>query len=96
MTVTARVPNDLESFWMPFTANRQFKSAPRLIVAAQGLHYTTHDGRQIMDGTAGMWCCNAGHGHPKIVAAIQAQAAEMDYAPAFQIGHPKAFELASR
>ncbi|HEY5208759.1 MAG TPA: aspartate aminotransferase family protein [Stellaceae bacterium] len=96
MTVTARVPNDLESFWMPFTANRQFKSAPRLIVAAQGLYYTTHDGRQIMDGTAGMWCCNAGHGHPKIVAAIQAQAAEMDYAPAFQIGHPKAFELASR
>jgi beta-alanine--pyruvate transaminase len=93
---TARVPNDLESFWMPFTANRQFKSRPRLLVGAKGLHYTSHDGRQILDGTAGMWCCNAGHGHPKIVGAIQAQAAEMDYAPAFQMGHPKAFELASR
>jgi beta-alanine--pyruvate transaminase len=96
MSGTVRVPNDLESFWMPFTANRQFKSRPRLVVAAQGMHYTSHDGRRVIDGTAGMWCCNAGHGHPRIVAAIQAQAAEMDYAPAFQMGHPKAFELASR
>jgi beta-alanine--pyruvate transaminase len=96
MTVTARVPNDLESFWMPFTANRQFKSRPRLLIGAKGMNYTSHDGRTIIDGTAGMWCCNAGHGHPKIVGAIQAQAAEMDYAPAFQMGHPKAFELASR
>ncbi len=92
----ARTPNNLEPFWMPFTANRQFKSKPRLLVGAKGFHYTTADGRQVLDGTAGLWCCNAGHGHPKIVAAIQAQAAEMDYAPAFQMGHPKAFELAAR
>jgi len=91
-----RAPNDLEPYWMPFTANRQFKGAPRLLVGAKGLHYTTAEGRKVLDGTAGLWCCNAGHGHPKIVAAIQAQAAEMDYAPAFQMGHPKAFELAGR
>jgi beta-alanine--pyruvate transaminase len=92
----ARVPNNLEPFWMPFTANRQFKAKPRLLVGAQGMHYITAEGQRVLDGTAGLWCCNAGHGHPKIVAAIQAQAAEMDYAPAFQMGHPKAFELASR
>ncbi|HUH86162.1 MAG TPA: aspartate aminotransferase family protein [Stellaceae bacterium] len=91
-----RVPNDLEPYWMPFTANRQFKGAPRLLVAAKGLHYATAEGRKVLDGTAGLWCCNAGHSHPRIVAAIQAQAAEMDYAPAFQMGHPKAFELAGR
>jgi beta-alanine--pyruvate transaminase len=91
-----RTPNDLDAFWMPFTANRQFKAAPRLLVAAKGMHYTSHDGRRILDGTAGLWCCNAGHGDPRIVEAIQAQAAEMDYAPAFQMGHPKVFELASR
>ena len=92
----ARVPNNLEPFWMPFTANRQFKAKPRLLVGAEGMHYITAEGRRVLDGTAGLWCCNAGHGHPKIVAAIQAQAAEMDYAPAFQMGHPKAFELAAR
>lgn len=92
----ARLTNDLGPYWMPFTANRQFKAQPRLLVGAKGLHYTTADGRRILDGTAGLWCCNAGHGHPKIVAAIQRQAAEMDYAPAFQMGHPKAFELAAR
>jgi beta-alanine--pyruvate transaminase len=90
------VPNNLEAFWMPFTANRQFKQNPRLFVAAKDMHYTTADGRQVLDGTAGLWCCNAGHGRPKIVEAIQSQAAELDYAPAFQMGHPKAFELASR
>ena len=89
-------PNNLEAFWMPFTANRQFKSNPRMFVAAQDMHYTTSDGRQVLDGTAGLWCCNAGHGRPKIVEAIQKQAAELDYAPAFQMGHPKAFELAAR
>jgi beta-alanine--pyruvate transaminase len=94
--LAARTPNDLGPYWMPFTANRQFKAHPRLLVAAEGLHYTSHDGRKVLDGTAGLWCCNAGHAHPKIVAAIQAQAAEMDYAPAFQMGHPKAFELAAR
>ncbi|HEX2529091.1 MAG TPA: aspartate aminotransferase family protein [Geminicoccus sp.] len=92
----ATVPNDLESFWMPFTANREFKKNPRLLVKAQGLHYTTHDGRQLLDATAGLWCVNAGHAHPKIVKAIQKQAAELDFAPPFQWGHPKSFELASR
>jgi len=90
------VPNDLSAFWMPFTANRQFKAQPRMFVAAEGMHYTTADGRQVLDGTAGLWCCNAGHKRPRIVEAIQKQAAEMDYAPAFQMGHPKAFELAAR
>jgi beta-alanine--pyruvate transaminase len=80
---------------MPFTANRQFKAKPRMLVSASGMHYTTDDGRKILDGAAGLWCVNAGHGHPKIVAAIQQQAATMDYAPVFQMGHPKAFEAAS-
>ncbi len=90
------IPNDLDSYWMPFTANRQFKAKPRLLVGAKGMYYTTHDGRQLLDGTAGLWCVNAGHGRAEIVAAIAAQAGEMDYAPSFQMGHPKAFELASR
>jgi beta-alanine--pyruvate transaminase len=90
------VPNDLSAFWMPFTANRQFKKAPRMLVAAKDMHYTAADGRQILDGTAGLWCCNAGHARPKITEAVQRQVAELDYAPAFQMGHPKAFELASR
>jgi beta-alanine--pyruvate transaminase len=89
-------PNDLNAFWMPFTANRQFKKAPRMFVGAKDMHYTTSDGRQVLDGTAGLWCVNAGHCRPKIVEAIQNQAAELDYAPAFQMGHPKAFELANR
>lgn len=89
-------PNDLNAFWMPFTANRQFKKAPRMFVAAQDMHYTTADGRQVLDGTAGLWCCNAGHCRPKITEAIARQAAELDYAPAFQMGHPVAFELANR
>ena len=89
-------PNDLRAFWMPFTANRQFKKAPRMFVSAKDMHYTTSDGRQVLDGTAGLWCVNAGHCRPKITEAIQEQAAELDYAPAFQMGHPKAFELANR
>ncbi|WP_027136180.1 aspartate aminotransferase family protein [Geminicoccus roseus] len=92
----ASAPNDLESFWMPFTSNRHFKKNPRLLVKAQGLHYTTQDGKQLLDATAGLWCVNAGHGHPKIVEAIQKQAAELDFAPSFQWAHPKSFELASR
>jgi beta-alanine--pyruvate transaminase len=88
--------NSLEQFWMPFTANRQFKENPRMFVGAKDMHYTTADGRQVLDGTAGLWCCNAGHGRPRVVEAIQRQAAELDYAPAFQMGHPGAFELASR
>lgn len=93
---TNTAPNDLSAFWMPFTANRQFKKNPRMFVAADGMYYTTGDGRQVLDGTAGLWCCNAGHKQPRIVEAIAKQAAELDYAPAFQMGHPKAFELANR
>ncbi len=88
-------PNNLEAFWMPFTANRQFKQTPRMMVSAKDMHYTTDDGRQVLDGTAGLWCCNAGHARPKIIEAVQQQVAELDYAPAFQLGHPKVFELAS-
>jgi beta-alanine--pyruvate transaminase len=89
------VPN-LKSYWMPFTANRQFKSAPRLLVAAKGMYYTSADGRPILDGTAGLWCVNAGHGDQRIIEAVQKQVVELDYSPAFQMGHPKAFELANR
>lgn len=88
--------NDLSAFWMPFTANRQFKAEPRMFVGAENMHYRTADNRQVLDGTAGLWCCNAGHKRPKIVEAIKAQVDELDYAPAFQMGHPKAFELATR
>ncbi len=84
----------MDAHWMPFTANRQFKKAPRLLAKASGMHYWTPEGRQILDGVAGLWCVNAGHGRPKIVQAIQEQAAEMDYAPPFNMGHPKGFELA--
>jgi beta-alanine--pyruvate transaminase len=89
-------PNDLRAFWMPYTANRQFKSAPRMLVASKDMHYTSADNRQILDGTAGLWCCNAGHCRPKITQAVQKQVGELDYAPAFQMGHPLAFELANR
>jgi beta-alanine--pyruvate transaminase len=88
--------NDFEPFWMPYTANRQFKSNPRLLVSARDMHYVAADGRRILDGTAGLWCCNAGHARPQIVEAVQKQVVELDYAPAFQMGHPKAFELSSR
>ena len=94
-TVTS-VPNDLEAFWIPFTPNRAFKAAPRLIARAKDMHYYTPDGRALLDGTAGLWCTNAGHNRAPIVEAIQAQAAELDYSPGFQFSHPKAFELASR
>ncbi len=92
----ADVPNDLEAFWLPYTANRAFKKNPRMIARAKDMFYFTPEGRAVMDGTAGLWCTNAGHNRPPIVEAIQAQAAELDYAPAFQFGHPKAFQLASR
>ena len=88
--------NDLEAFWMPFTANKQFKSAPRLFSSAERMHYTTNDGRRVLDGTSGLWCVNAGHCRPKIVEAIQKQAATLDFAGTFQMGHTKAFECASR
>jgi beta-alanine--pyruvate transaminase len=87
---------DLEAYWMPFTPNRYFKSHPRMLTGAHGMYYTTDQGREVLDAIAGLWCCNAGHCHPKIVAAVQAQAARLDYATAFQMGHPAAFELAGR
>jgi beta-alanine--pyruvate transaminase len=84
---------DLEAYWMPFTANRQFKAAPRIFVSAQDMHYTAKDGRKVLDGTAGLWCVNAGHCRPKIVEAIRRQA-EPDYSPLFQMGHPGEFRAA--
>src|SRR5579872_2579836 len=95
-SAAAHQPNDLESFWMPFTPNRAFKRAPRLVVRAKDMHYYTVDGRAVLDGTAGLWCSNAGHSRDPIVAAIARQAEDLDYAPAFQFAHPQAFELASR
>ena len=88
--------NDLEAFWMPFTSNRQFKKAPRLFVGAERMHYVTDNGCRVMDGTSGLWCVNAGHRRPKIVEAIRRQLDELDFAGTFQMGHPKAFECASR
>lgn len=96
MPDTVRVPNDLDSFWMPFTSSRAFKANPRLIHAAKGCYYTSIEGQQLFDGTGGLWCCNAGHGHPKITAAIQKQAGDLDYAHNFGQGHPLAFEAAAR
>jgi beta-alanine--pyruvate transaminase len=93
---TQAVPNDLEAYWLPFTPNRAFKKAPRLIARAKDMHYFTPEGRALLDGTAGLWCTNAGHNREPIVAAIQRQAVELDYSPAFSFAHPKAFELASR
>ncbi|TDR32217.1 aspartate aminotransferase family protein [Hydromonas duriensis] len=90
------MPVQTDHLWMPFTANKQFKAAPRLFVSAQGMYYTTDDGRQVLDGTAGLWCVNAGHGRETIVKAIADTAATLDYAPMFQMGHPKAFEAASK
>ncbi|CUA88323.1 aspartate aminotransferase family protein [Chelatococcus daeguensis] len=92
----ALAPNDLEAFWMPFTANRAFKKKPRMVTGAKDMHYLTAEGRKVVDGAAGLWCCNAGHNRDPIVSAIQAQAGELDYAPAFQFGQPKAFALAAR
>jgi beta-alanine--pyruvate transaminase len=89
-------PNNLEPFFMPFTPNRSFKKRPRLIARAKDMHYFDMTGRAVMDATAGLWCCNAGHCREPIVAAIQKQAAQLDFAPTFQFGHPKIFELAAR
>ncbi len=91
-----RGANSLEAFWMGFTANRAFKEHPRLLARAKDMHYYTPDGRAILDGTAGLWCVNAGHGRQKIIEAITRQAGELDFAPTFQLGHPLAFELAAR
>jgi beta-alanine--pyruvate transaminase len=95
-TAFESTPNNLEAFWMPFTANRQFKSKPRLFVGAKDMHYTSVDGRKVLDGTAGLWCVNAGHGREKIIEAVRDQVGRLDYAPAFQMGHPAVFEFAAR
>jgi beta-alanine--pyruvate transaminase len=87
---------NLNAFWMPFTSNRSFKKNPRMIERAQGMYYYTADDREILDGIAGLWCCNAGHGNPHIVEAVQKQVATLDYATAFNLGHSKVFELAER
>ncbi|WP_416898174.1 MAG: aspartate aminotransferase family protein [Minwuia sp.] len=96
MSIQQNIPNDLESFWIPFTPNRQFKREPRLLVSAKDMHYTSLDGRQILDGSAGLWCVNAGHAREKIVKAIQANAETLDFAPSFQYANPMAFELATK
>jgi adenosylmethionine-8-amino-7-oxononanoate aminotransferase len=100
MTLTAAtealLQNDLDAYWMPFTATRAFKQSPRLLAYAKDMHYFSPEGRAIIDGCAGLWCVNAGHCRALIVEAIRAQAGELDFAPPFQFGHPKAFALASR
>ena len=87
---------NLEHLWMPFSANRGFKAEPRLMNEAKGMYFFKPDGTQVLDGTAGLWCCNAGHGNDKIVKAIQDQAAKLDFAPSFQMGHPLGFEAAEK
>lgn len=89
-------PNDLENFWIPFTSNRAFKKAPRLLVSAKGMYYKSHDGRDILDGSAGLWCVNIGHGRAEVVEAVKAQAETLEYAPPFQFGQPLAFEVAQK
>ncbi len=91
-----RLPEAMDAFWMPFSANRQFRKAPRMLASARDMHYQTTDGREILDGTGGLWCCNAGHSRPRIVQAVQRQIATMDFAPTFQMGHPLPFVLAER
>ena len=89
-------PNNLDAFWMPYSDNKYFKGTPRMLARAEGMSYFTPEGKEILDGTAGLWCCNAGHGRREITEAIQKQAAVMDFAPTFQLGHPIAFEAAAR
>jgi len=96
MDAAKTVIPDMDALWMPFTANRQYKAAPRLLASASGMYYTTHDGRKVLDGCAGLWCVAAGHGRKEIVEAIARQAATLDYAPPFQMGHPLSFEAATK
>jgi beta-alanine--pyruvate transaminase len=95
MSAAVNVRN-LDHYWMPFTANRQFKQAPRILQSAKGMYYRDVDGNQVLDGSAGLWCVNAGHGRPEIAAAVARQLEQLDYSPAFQMGHPSAFEFAER
>ncbi len=94
--MTVQTPNDLRAYWMPFTSNRQFKANPRMLSRADGMYYYTPEGRKVLDAVAGLWCVNAGHNRPEIVKAIQDAAAEIDYAPSFQMGHPNAFATANK
>ncbi|MEY8802593.1 aspartate aminotransferase family protein [Leisingera sp. XS_AS12] len=96
MDTNPKRANAMDAYWMPFTANRHFKQNPRMIAGAEGMYYTTTEGKKVLDGTAGLWCVNAGHAAPRITEAVKNQMTELDYAPAFQMGHPKAFELANR
>ena len=96
MSTYSAISNDLKAFWMPFTANQQFKSNPQMLVSAENMHHKSQDGRDILDGTAGLWCLNTAHKREEIVLATHAQVEELDYAPAFQMGHPKAFALANK
>ena len=96
LTTLESQPNDLSQFWMPFTSNRDFKAAPRLLVSAKGMYYKSHDGRDVLDGSAGLWCVNIGHGHPKVVEAVKAQTETLEFAPSFQFSQPLAFELAQK
>ncbi len=96
MNEIAARPNNLDAFWMPYSANRAFKATPRMLARAEGMYYYTQDNHEIIDGTAGLWCCNAGHGRREITEAIQKQAAVMDFAPTFQLGHPIAFQAAAK
>ena len=96
MTVQIKNASSLDAYWMPFTANRQFKAAPRIITGADGMYYTIDDGRRVLDGSAGLWCVNAGHGRRQIAEAVGRQLLELDYAPPFQMGHPPAFDFAER
>src|ERR1700687_3422155 len=92
----AAAHGELDAFWMPFTANRQFKANPRLLARADGMRYWTADGREVLDAVAGLWCVNAGHGRREITDAVTQQLSTMEFAPTFQMGHPIAFELANR
>ena len=93
---TAPTANNLEAFFMPFTANRQFKKNPRLLARAKGVHYWTPEGRKVIDGTAGLWCVNAGHGRRQIATAVERSLTNLDFAPSFNMGHPMAFDFAER
>ena len=95
MNTPANTPS-LDAYWMPFTANRQFKAAPRMLVAADGMYYTSDNGRSVLDGTAGLWCVNAGHARREIAEAVGDQLRTLDFAPSFQMGHPMAFRFAER
>ena len=89
-------PASMDAFWMPFTANKQFKASPRLLASASGMYYKTVEGREILDATAGLWCCNAGHSRPRIVEAVKTQIETLDFAPNFSMSSPLPFVLAER